>query len=173
MKTYFTFAFGIMLLLSGCQDKPSANGISVGAESVSTAAQAVPKTSLVRSLGQDELPSESGVGIVTNGEISSTGKEGYLIFGPYAALDAGTYQVTVSGAVDSLSEGSHVTVDVVSNQGANTLGSVEISADSATGMPLAEFTATLPSDVSDMEVRVFVPANSRVSVSGYRVEPKE
>lgn len=173
MKTYLAFAFGITLLFSGCQDKLSANGNSVGAESASTAARTVPTTSLVRILGRDELPSEPGVGIVANGEISSTGKEGYLIFGPYAALDAGTYKVTVSGAVESLSEGSHVTVDVVSNQGANTLGSVEISAVPATGMPLAEFTATLPNDVSDIEVRVFVPASSRVSVSGYRVEPKE
>lgn len=174
MKKYLAFALGIPLALSGCEEKPDTIGNSVTAEpSPAPSAPAIPSNTLARVVGQDELPSEAGVGTLANGKISSTGKAGYLIFGPYASLDAGTYQVTLNGAIESLPEGSHIVVDVVSGQGANTLGSTEISAVPATGAPLAEFTASLPSNVSDIEVRVHVPENAHASVSGYHLEQKQ
>ena len=178
MKTQLAIIFTATIILAGCQDKPAgadaaATDPAAVPAPVETLAPAVPTTSIVRVVGQDELPSEPGVGTVADGKISSTGKAGYLVYGPYSALDAGTYQVTLDGAVESLPEGSHATVDVVSDQGNNTLGSAEISSAPAGGAALADFVATVPASVKDVEVRLFVPENARVSVSGYRVQPKQ
>lgn len=178
MKTHFAFIFTATLLIGGCQDKPASvehetEDLAVASVPHATPAPAIPTTSLVRAVGKDELPSEPGVGMLGNGMISSTGKAGYLVYGPYAALDAGTYQVTLDGTFESLPEGSHATVDVVSNQGANILGSAEISSAPAAGAALADFVATVPASATDVEVRVFVPDKGRVSVSGYRVQPKQ
>lgn len=176
MKTYLALIFTTAFVLTGCQDKSAsieADPTAVASAPSEVAAPTIPSTSLTREIGKDELPSEPNVGTLTGGKIISTGKAGYLIYGPYVALDAGTYQVTLDGTLDSLPDGSHITVDVVSNRGNNTLGSAEISSAPINGESLATFLATVPPGVTDMEIRVQVPENGHVSISGYQVQPKQ
>lgn len=176
MKTHLALVLAATLTLIGCQDKPADTDAAATDTTAAvpapaeTPAPVVAPKSLIRVIGQDELPSEPGVGIVADGKISSTGKAGYLVYGPYAALDAGTYQVVIDGTVESLPEGAHATVDMVSNQGNSKLGSADIASAPAAGAPLATFVATVPANATDVEVRVFVPETARVSVSGYRVQ---
>ena len=176
MKIHLALILAATLTLIGCQDKTAD---AEAAATDTTAAAPVPaetpapvasSTSLIRVISQDELPSEPGVGIVADGKISSTGKAGYLVYGPYAALDAGTYQVVLDGTVEALPEGAHATVDMVSNQGNSKLGSAEIASAPSAGAPLASFVATVPPNATDVEVRVFVPETARISVSGYRAQ---
>lgn len=176
MKTTLALILAATLTLVGCQDKSAdADAAATDTTAAVPAPAEIPapvtsSASLIRVIGQDELPSEPGVGIVADGKISSTGKAGYLVYGPYAALNAGTYQVVLDGTVEALPEGAHATVDMVSNQGNSKLGSAEITGAPAAGAPLATFVATVPANATDVEVRVIVSETARVSVSGYRVQ---
>ena len=123
-----------------------------------------PVDTLSKRVVADQLPSIPGVGEVHGDSLVSTGKEGFLMFGPYAAVKAGTYTVAVEGNIASLPAGS-VKVDVVSNLGKTSHGEHVMSEPGE----FPAFEITLPATVSDLEVRVQVPEGARVAVSSYQL----
>lgn len=54
------------------------------------------------------------VGVLDDGALHGRGKEGFIVFGPYAPFDAGDYSLVVRGSGDSM---NGAWIDVVSNKG--------------------------------------------------------
>jgi hypothetical protein len=104
--------------------------------------------------------------------LRSTGRAGWLAFGPYVALPRGKYVVEVRGTVDAGHAGE-LHVDVADAKGANVIAAVDVAphaiGPSATAGVLATLAFELPADSEDFEVRVRVNEASRLSVSGYRI----
>ena len=109
----------------------------------------------------------SGVGKFENGEISSTGQNGYLIFGPYKPLTAGKYVLTLAWRVYN---GDGVVVDLVSKGGE--ISHARLEASGALFEKLAELDLpfSLSSPVTNLEIRVYVTDKSQVRVKKYSVE---
>lgn len=61
----------------------------------------------------------TGVGIKTSRGISASRLAGYLVFGPYITLGAGTHRLIFS--LDQLEDVGHSSIDVVSDQGTTTI----------------------------------------------------
>jgi hypothetical protein len=103
-----------------------------------------------------------GVGTTTSG------KAGWLVVGPYAALPAGAYQAAVQGVTLPGHAGS-VYFDVAAGKGTRIISALELdpaalaAARSPDGMIVVPF--TLDDAVDDLEIRIRVTERSRMSVS--------
>jgi hypothetical protein len=99
--------------------------------------------------------------------LTSTGKPGFLLFGPYATIAAGRYRVTVQGGVSN--PGSEpMIVDVASK------GKVfaEQKVSSATpGTTIASLEFELPTQTENVEFRARVGQGAVARVTGYTLEP--
>lgn len=93
----------------------------------------------------------------------ATGAAGVLVFGPYRPFAVGYYQLTVEGGT-----AKPVVVDVVSSQGKKVHAKQQVIAASE-GTPLATLSFDIDQPVADLEVRVFVPADSQAKLSGYKI----
>jgi 2-polyprenyl-3-methyl-5-hydroxy-6-metoxy-1,4-benzoquinol methylase len=99
--------------------------------------------------------------------ISSTGKAGYLVFGPYVALDPGFYEVQWEGAGSaSIANGR---VDVACECGSRILGTAEFSVgkkvDRRATRVLAHLRFSIDAPVADLEFRMHVNADSALHLS--------
>lgn len=74
-----------------------------------------PPTIVFPGAGEAELHSE--VGHKENGRLMSTGRPGFLQFGPYITLPAGSYRVSWIGHIERAKARPAATVDVVSDMG--------------------------------------------------------
>lgn len=101
------------------------------------------------------------VGRVHSSHAISNGDTGFLLFGPYRPMGAGTYNFSISGT--SSSEGAWV--DIVSNKATVVHARFSLP-ESASGRLVSE-QVVLEQDVSDLEVRVFVTEQDDVSIEGY------
>jgi len=90
------------------------------------------------------------------------------LFGPYAPLRAGTYNLLIVGKVDSLPDGGKVQLDVASAKGKVVHGGQEVSETGA----LPSFDVVVAKDAADVEVRVRVPQHAKVSVEAYQLVKK-
>lgn len=134
-------------------------------ESKPTDALAVinPVDSLSRRLADDGYATQSGK--LSDGLLTNDGKDGYLLFGPYAPFKAGIYTVSIKGALLDLPAGGKVRLDVASHKGKEIHGGVDVS--TLGELPAFEF--TLPESVADLEVRVRTTGNAKVSIESYQV----
>lgn len=109
-----------------------------------------------------QLPRQ--VGRVTGRGLGTDGRTGFLLFGPYRALPAGRYQLNLKGDV---TVARAAWVDVVSHQGQ----SLHTSQPIRTGMTgdLANLMFDLPTDVKDLEVRVYVGERDQLEVTAYTI----
>lgn len=102
--------------------------------------------------------------------LSTTGKTGWLMFGPYIPLPAGNYQLALQGSVQAGHAGV-VHVDVAQGKGTEVLAAAELDApallspSSPDGIVVLPF--TLKEASSNLEVRVRVTDTSKLSISGY------
>ncbi|QYR52728.1 hypothetical protein [Lysobacter soyae] len=172
----------IIATLSGCQKQetmtpadvataPSSAPAEAGAPPQSDAAEAISyETTIVKSAATDALNMQEGVGTLTNGRLESTGKAGFLMFGPYIGLKAGRYHLKIDGSVATVPEGKTIVVDVASDAGKNIIQKQEIAAPTQAGAALTEFDVTLPVDTAKVEVRVNVPEGAKVDITGYRLD---
>lgn len=109
------------------------------------------------------LPSQ--VGARGAGGVQADGRAGFLVFGPYAALEAGHYRLTVFGRVD-VADGAFA--DLVSADGSVLHGRFPLR--EGNGEPfLLEVPVELASRAERAEVRVWVEAGSQLQLSGYRL----
>ena len=124
----------------------------------------MPSSCIRRSKFSLDTPSQ--VGLIENGRLISTGKAGFLHFGPYQYLDAGNYSLTVYGT-SNRSDGAWV--DVVSQKGKIIHGKFLISSyvDSV-DETLLTVPIYLSEAVQDIEVRVYVNEASEVSLGAYQ-----
>lgn len=105
------------------------------------------------------------VGTLEHRVLSTDGRGGYLIYGPYASLPAGQYRVRVFGQWQG-SEGSSSTLDIVTGRGQQTILHATLARDRAVAGCLLEECFLLAADVADLETRLLVDASTRLRVTG-------
>lgn len=98
--------------------------------------------------------------------VRSNGTAGFLIYGPYHSLPAGTYQLSVIG-ISNNSQASWV--DVVSNKGDIVHGRSDIPSVAATGGSLSSMNIIFPDARTDVEVRVYVGTGDILNIFGYEL----
>jgi hypothetical protein len=111
-----------------------------------------------------ELARFSQVGELAAGVLQTTGRDGYLFFGPYATVRAGTYAVEVKGNVEELHD---AVLDVVSSRGASVIASSALSAKDAAGAVVGRLHFAIDRDVQDLEVRLKVGTRDRLAIHSY------
>lgn len=109
------------------------------------------------------------VGIRTGRDIVTSSKSGHLLFGPYIPLDAGQYRVVIHGQIGEAGA-VNARTDVATNKGS------VILAEAALGEPgensiIVALPISLDAPCTDLEVRVWVDANTDLKVSTIRIEP--
>lgn len=117
----------------------------------------------------EETPTH--VGVLHEAALVTTGRAGYLVFGPYAAMGAGEYRLVLKGTA------SHVEsawVDVVSGSGSVQHARLRLSTPPGgeEGI-LASGRVSLVESVDDLEVRVSVGETDLVRLEGYELLPVE
>jgi len=124
-----------------------------------------PVDSLSKRLADGGYATQSGT--LSDGRLANDGKDGYLLFGPYASFKAGTYTVSIKGALLDLPVGGKVRMDVASHKGQEVHGGVDVSTPGE--LPTFEF--TLSESVADLEIRVRTTGNAKVNIESYQVAP--
>lgn len=109
------------------------------------------------------------VGQRTGRDIVSAQQTGYLLFGPYIALAAGQYRVTIYGAVgEKGAAGAHM--DVAVDKGNVILAASVLDEPDQNGV-LIDLAIMLDSSCTDLEVRVWVSSNSDLRISMIEIAP--
>jgi glycosyltransferase involved in cell wall biosynthesis len=112
----------------------------------------------------------SRVGMRTGRDIVSTGKEGYLIFGPYVALPGGDYHVVLKGAIGANGAGE-ASVDVAVNKGTQVIAQSTIGRSANGDDCVLRLPISLKAPCDDLEVRVWVQGRSEVTISRLEILP--
>lgn len=107
----------------------------------------------------------SMIGAMQNGYRVSDGQPGFLIYGPYASIKSGDYELTVVGS-SKFSNGSYI--DVVSGSGAVVHARFEVE-NSSENFLLESGSINLPKNVSDLEIRVWAEKDSVIQIKGYEL----
>ena len=117
--------------------------------------------------GDSRLGTQVGV---TNGrDISTTHRPGYLLFGPYIHLDAGAYQISIKGRL----EGKNLAgarMDVAADKGKHIYAHAPLNQPDERGC-LITLPIKLDEACSDLEVRIWVSAESDLQVSMIEIAP--
>lgn len=107
--------------------------------------------------------------------LSSDGRPGWMVYGPYVTVPAGHYDAVVQGALQAGHDGP-LHVDVAAAKGTQVIAAVDAPladlAPPAAGGALVVLPFDLAVDTPDVEVRVRVTETSRVSVSGVDIRPR-
>lgn len=98
----------------------------------------------------------------------ATGQEGFLLFGPYAALQAGNYVARVQGTFVECVAGAWM--DVVCASGAEVLAKIDLCSSPRHETEVS-VSFELKTDCRDLEVRVWVPTNVRAVIEALLIEP--
>jgi hypothetical protein len=159
-------AAALLMLVAACEEQPKTPTTAAPAQTPEKAPSISPVDSLTKTVATDKLYTQ--IGTVVDGAMRNDGKAGFLIYGPYVPFAAGTYTVAIKGRIDELPAGQHVRLDVVSSRGNGKYVQTDVNEKGA----FPAFDLTLPEAVTDLEVRVFVPAGSKVVVESYRVDKK-
>ena len=169
-------ALMLLALVPGCERTPPpvdpAAPTPVADTPVAAAAPVAPAPAAwVQTFSTDDARIGTEVGEHTLGlGLATTGKTGWLMFGPYIPLPAGNYQVALQGSVQEGHAGV-VHVDVAQAKGVDVVAAVDLDApallapSSPDGIAVLGFTLAKPS--TNLEVRVRVTDASKLSISGY------
>lgn len=110
------------------------------------------------------LPSTAG--ILKEGTRVTEGKAGFLVYGPYSPLKQGSYELTVLGSSDLMSDAY---VDVASGLGEVVHARFNLKKLDE-GFLLKNAVVKIPENVSDIEVRVWVGEQDKLVLSGYTLK---
>ncbi len=99
----------------------------------------------------------------------TTGKAGFLVYGPYVSLPKGRYKVLVYGTCCMIEGSKDAWIDVAWNQGSILSGRLPFPAP-LTDQPheLASLVFELPAHIHDVEIQIFVGKNEEFCI--YRIE---
>ena len=111
------------------------------------------------------LPTQ--VGVRVGKSITTNGKTGFLLYGPYIPVQKGLYKLSVFGNIKNASESY---IEVVSQKGTKTYKKISLR-DSKNGIILTGESIEFPADLEDVEIRVWVTDKDELEVSGYRLMP--
>jgi hypothetical protein len=111
-----------------------------------------------------DLPSQ--VGLIADGVKKSNGSPGFLAFGPYASLDAGSYRLDVFGSSGAI---AGAFADVTSSGGHKVYAKFNLQ-PGAGEVLLRDGKFSIPKDAYDVEVRVWVGEGTRLDLKGYRLD---
>lgn len=170
---HVTLSIALLMLLVACE-KP--NPVTSPAVAPDTKPVAAPTRPTPITFTSDDPRVASEVGLRTAGlDLSTTGKRGLLTFGPYIPLPPAEYEIEFNVVVHSGHAGV-VHFDVVHGLGNQTLAAKDMDAATLAASALDGTLTTLPftvsGPVSDLEVRVVVTGQSKLSISGYTIRPK-
>lgn len=176
----------LCLCAAGCGERPAAGAPAPAVLDNDAAAQspaaaagvagavAVPAISKAWTIDDPAIGTQVGVRRPGQG-LAAEGRAGWLVFGPYAHLDAGKYEVAIQGIVQSGHSGP-LHVDIARDKGATVVAARELEPaallDPAAGGALALLPFDLAAAADDIEVRVRVVESSRVTVSGYEIRSR-
>ncbi len=132
--------------------------------------QAFIKYSEFRSYWAADPRLHTQVGKVHGRSMQTSGKAGYLIYGPYEHFEAGRYRVVVQGKVDNWTGGEYL--DIVCNAGRTVLYKCY---DCINGSLDAwkELDFTLEGNVDNLEIRIWVSEETKMIVDGVTVYSEE
>lgn len=102
-------------------------------------------------------------------DIVSTGQTGYLIFGPYISLVAGSYQVQIHGEI-AATGAAGARMDVAVEQGSIILGESVLDNAIREGS-IVTLPITLDKPCTDLEIRIWVNEASQLRVSLIEIVP--
>ncbi|OGT56357.1 MAG: hypothetical protein A3E01_10900 [Gammaproteobacteria bacterium RIFCSPHIGHO2_12_FULL_63_22] len=112
------------------------------------------------------------VGRLHRQQLLTDHRSGFLTYGPYASFAAGNYRLRVRGHWISGS-GPAIWMDVVSEQGSHRLAHHElVPGHGASPAVLAEIELQLFMDVPDLEIRLWVSAETVLALDGFELEPR-
>ena len=117
----------------------------------------------------DSFDSENSftqVGKYIDGSIQTTGRKGFLIYGPYQTLLPGEYQLDLNGVIGKNGEG--IWLDIVSDQGKTQHAKFELQSNIKNNL-LSE-KIVFEKQVSNVEVRVFVEESSEIIIDSYKLK---
>jgi len=117
--------------------------------------------------GDPFLKLPSTVGVTENASRNTNGKAGYLVFGPYAALEAGTYRLNVHGTAQTIRD-AHV--EVASNKGGVIHATIPLKMDQSDRLVL-DALVKLPTRISDLEIRIRVGEQDSIQLKAYSLQP--
>ncbi len=123
----------------------------------------------LRQLTFDES-SATEIGVLRDGRLISTGRAGFLKFGPYVAMNEGRYQLVVRGGG---SVRDTAWADVVSEEGRRLHGRYALREDVEDDSVLVLGQVELESMVEDLEVRVYVGPEDEVFLEGCELRPSD
>lgn len=104
------------------------------------------------------------VGEASGRTIKSTGREGYLIFGPYLEMPAGHYQVIIYGVFGKNGLDVEAHMDVATNRGSLVLAKSLLDKVDSDGR-LVTVPIVLDTPCLDLEVRVWVSRDTELLIS--------
>ncbi|ELW9526880.1 glycosyltransferase family 4 protein [Burkholderia cenocepacia] len=123
---------------------------------------------VLRFVGSDSRFSTQ-IGVRKGRDIQTSGKEGYLIYGPYCKLEVGEYRVVIRGQ-SGVSGTSGVHVDIVTNRGGQVLAKTVLG-ESVRSTILASLQFSVKEPCVDLEIRVMVPASAEIAISMLEIQP--
>ena len=101
--------------------------------------------------------------------IVTTGREGWLIHGPYLNLASGDYQVVIQGEISSAGT-PPARIEVASHKGLYILAA-QVLEPTTRGDNLCSINITLDENVADFEVRVWVAGNATINIGQLAILP--
>lgn len=108
----------------------------------------------------------SQLAAVSNGSYRTNGTPGFLVYGPYVDLPAGTYRVNIFGEIRAPSEARY---DVVTGQASETLAEGALSGLDSGGNILLSRDIDLPYGVKGLEIRLWVDAQADLRLDAIEI----
>jgi glycosyltransferase involved in cell wall biosynthesis len=110
---------------------------------------------------------QSAVGTIKNGQVSTSGKSGHLLFGPFIPLAKGSYTIDVVGKCTEI--GKLAYIDIATNSGSQILTKIAIQKQD--GDMLMQLPLDLSEDVEGLEVRIYVSEDTEMYVKRINIYP--
>jgi hypothetical protein len=111
-----------------------------------------------------QLSKMTQVGELGQHGLSTTGRDGFLFFGPYRTLPAGAYELRLQGKASSVQSAY---IDVATDRGRTIL--MKQALKPLDGKELGAWRFSLQRDTSDVEIRLKVGVSDLLTVTGYSV----
>lgn len=101
-------------------------------------------------------------------QIKTTNEAGFLIYGPYQPIKAGTYQVSVKSNWQHLT--GHEFIDIAYEKGNQKISKMVLSKALNNSDSQVEITFTISNDISDFELRLWVEKDTQLTLSEITIE---
>jgi hypothetical protein len=95
-------------------------------------------------------------GVKNGHRITTAGRDGFLVYGPYIRVPSGKYRVRVYGARHAIGNGTAPILEAVCNGGRHPLAKCEMNDGSAIGDLLGRLDFAAEQAIGDLEIRIRV-----------------